>query len=113
MSIRPDDLVLVCVEAPTGVHKIAEQWEVTPHHVLSQLADQPVLKFQPVDAEDDQNILVLHRNMLIPVQSIADPMSKAEDEHFALMTANLLMNLYSIIKDLQVVVLFHEETNFN
>ena len=42
MSLRPDDLVLVCVKAPTGNHKIADQWEVTPHHVLSQVANQPV-----------------------------------------------------------------------
>ena len=27
-----------------------------PHCVLSQLADQPVFKAQPVDTEDDENI---------------------------------------------------------
>ena len=42
MNLRPDDLVLVHVKAPSGDHKIADQWEETPHQVLSQLADQPV-----------------------------------------------------------------------
>ena len=31
---------------------------------------------------------------LFPVQSIADPMSKADDKHIALMKANLLKDLY-------------------
>ena len=67
MSLRPDDLVLVHVKAPTGDHKIVDWWEATPHHVLSQLAEQLVFKVQPVDAEDDENIWVLHRNMLFPL----------------------------------------------
>ena len=37
MSIRPNDLVLVHVKAPTGDHKIADQWEVTPHHVSQSI----------------------------------------------------------------------------
>ena len=56
ISLRPDNLVLVHVKAPTGDQKFADQWEVAPHHVLSQLADQPVFKVQPVDVEDDENI---------------------------------------------------------
>ena len=55
MSLRPDDLVLVHVKAPIGDHKIADQWEKTPHHVLSQLADQPFFRVQPMDAKDDEN----------------------------------------------------------
>ena len=86
-------------------HKIADQWEATPHHVLSQLADQPVFKVQPVDAEDDENICVLHRNMLFPVQSIADPMSKTNGKQIAPMRVNLLMDLY-----FDLSVLFHRET---
>ena len=39
MSLRPDDLALVLVKAPSWDHKIADQWEETPHQVLSQLAD--------------------------------------------------------------------------
>ena len=42
MSLKPDDLVLVGVKAPSGDHKIADQWEETPHSILSQLGDQPV-----------------------------------------------------------------------
>ena len=56
MTLRPNDLVLVHVKAPTGDHKIADQWEVSPHHVLSQLANQPIFKVQLIDAEDDGNI---------------------------------------------------------
>ena len=42
MKLKPDDLVLVQVNALTGDHKIADQWEDTPHPVISQLNDQPV-----------------------------------------------------------------------
>ena len=31
MSLRPGDLVLVHVKAPPGDHKIADQWQKTPH----------------------------------------------------------------------------------
>ena len=56
MSLRPDDLVLVHVKAPTSGHQIADQWEAAPYHVLSPLAIQPVFKVQLVDAEDDNNM---------------------------------------------------------
>ena len=94
MSLRPNDLVLVHVKAPTGDHKIADQWEMSPHHVLSQLTNQSVFKVQPVDAEDHENICILHRNMLFPVQSVTDPIQKTDDKHLALMKDNLLMDLY-------------------
>ena len=42
MTLKPNDLVLVCVKEPTGDHKIADQWEDTLYRVLSQLDDQPV-----------------------------------------------------------------------
>ena len=58
MSLRPNDLGLVYIKAPTGDHKIADWWEATPHHVLSQLANQPVFKVQQIDAEDDANIYI-------------------------------------------------------
>ena len=50
-----------------------------------------------MDAVGDGNIRVLHRNMLFPVQSVTDPDSmKINDEkHFALMKANLLIDLHS------------------
>ena len=41
--------------------------------------------------------LALHRNMLFPVQSVTDPVDpivKNDDNHFALMKANLLMDLH-------------------
>ena len=94
MSLRPNDLFLVHVKAPSGDHKIADKLEVTPHHVLSQLANQPVFKAQPMNAEDVENIHILHRNMLFPIQSVTDSIPKTDDNHFALMKPILLMDLY-------------------
>ena len=45
MSLKPDDLVLVHIKAPSGDHKIADQLEDIPHQVLSQLADQSVFEY--------------------------------------------------------------------
>ena len=47
-----------------------------------------------MDAVNDENIRVLRGNMLFPVQSVTDPLIKNDDKHFALMKANLLMDLY-------------------
>ena len=89
MSLRPDDLVLVHVKAPTGDHKIADHWEVTPQCVLSQLADQPVFRIQSVDADGDEGIHVLHRNMFFPIQS-----ATTDNHNLALEKANEMMDLY-------------------
>ena len=99
MSLKPDDLVLVHVKAPSGQHKIIDQWEDKQYRVVSQLDDQPVFKVQPEDAVDDENIEVLHRNMLFPVQTVRDqnPLTATAESvnenkrHFALMKANLIM----------------------
>ena len=88
MSLRPDDLVMAHVKAPTGDHKIDDCWEVTPHHVLNQLANQPIFRVQSVDAADDEGIVVLHRNVLFPIQSATD------NHNLALEKANELMDLY-------------------
>ena len=42
MSLKPDDLVLVCVKALSGHHKIIDQWKDKQYGVLSQLDNQPV-----------------------------------------------------------------------
>ena len=96
MSLKPNDLVLVHAKAPSGDHKIAYQWEDIQHPFLSQLGDQPVFRVWPVDAVADENIRVLHRNMLFPVQSVTDSDSVVvdDDQHLALMKANLLMNIH-------------------
>ena len=57
---------------------------------------------QPEDAVDDENIRVLPRNMLFPVQTVKDqnPMTTTTESvnenkrHFALMKANLLMDIH-------------------
>ena len=45
MTLKPDDLVLVSAKAPSGDHKIVDQWEDIPHHVLSQFAEQPDFEY--------------------------------------------------------------------
>ena len=64
--------------------------------MLSQLADQAIFLIQSMDAVGDENIRNLHRNMLFPVQSVTDLDSVIvnNDKHFALMKANLLMDLH-------------------
>ena len=72
MSLKPVDLVLVHVKAPSGQHKIIDRWEDKQYRVLNQLDDQPVFQVQPADAVDNENIRILHRNMLFPVQTVRD-----------------------------------------
>ena len=73
MSLKPDDLVLVHVKAPSVHHKIIDQWEGKQCQVLSHLDNQPVFRVQPEDAATDENIRILHRNMLFPIQTVTDP----------------------------------------
>ena len=102
MSLKPDDLVLVCVKAPSGNHKIIDRWENKEYQVLSQLDNQPVFRVQPTDAATDENIRILHRNMLFPIQTVTDQdmittTTESVNEnkrHIALMKANVLMNIH-------------------
>ena len=72
MNLKPDDLVLVHVKAPSGHHKIIDRWEDKQYQVLSQLDNQPVFQVEPEDAATDENIRILHRNMLFPIQTVTD-----------------------------------------
>ena len=102
MSLKPDDLVLVHVKAPSGYHKIIDQWEDKQYWVLSQLDDQPVFWVQPVDAITDENIRILDRNILFPIQTVRDQdlitttteSANENRKHVALMKANALMNIH-------------------
>ena len=57
---------------------------------------------QPVDAATNENIRILHRNMLFPIQTVADQdlittTTESVNEnrrHIALMKANALMNIH-------------------
>ena len=42
------------------------------YRVLSQLDNQPVFQVQPEDAATEENIRILHRNMLFPIQTVTD-----------------------------------------
>ena len=101
MKLKPDDLVMVQVKAlkKTGeMYKIADLNGMgdTPHQVISQLGDQPVFKVQPIDATTDNNIKVLHRNMLFPLKTSEESNVKeaGNEQNTALMRANLLMDIY-------------------
>ena len=99
MSLKPEDIVLVHEKVPYGQHKIVDRWEDEQYRVLSQLDDQPVFRVQPEKAIGDENIRVLHRNMLYLVQTVRDQSpteiteSRNENKrHLALVKANLIMN---------------------
>ena len=57
---------------------------------------------EPEDAVDDENIRVLHRNMLFPVQTVGDqnPVTTTTESvnenkrHFVFMKANSLMDIH-------------------
>ena len=61
-----------------------------------------MFQVQPEDAVDDENIRILHRNMLFPVQTVRDqnPMTTTtksvnkNKRHIALVKANTLMNIH-------------------
>ena len=67
MKLSPDDIVLVRVKAFSLDHKIGDKWKQTPFIVLIQLDNQPLYEIQPGGSEGDDNIKVLHRNMLYPI----------------------------------------------
>ena len=100
MSLKPNDLVLVHVKAPSGHHKIIDQWEDEQYRVLSQLDNQPVFGVQPEDAIDDENIRILHRNILFPIQTVINqdlittPSENENRRQLALMKANALMKVH-------------------
>ena len=57
--------------------------------------DQPVFQVQPIDAIADNNIKILHQNMLFPLQSNAESDIEMTNgkQNLALMKANLLMDV--------------------
>ena len=57
--------------------------------------DQPVFQVQPIDAIADNNIKILHQNMLFPLQTSveSDVEETIDEQNSALMKANLLMNV--------------------
>ena len=96
INLKPDALVVVWVKALTGDHKIADQWENTPHQVISQLNDQPDFWVQPIDATTDNKIKILNQNLLFPLQtSLESEVEETKDEqNTALMKANLLIDVH-------------------
>ena len=87
---------MVQVKALTGDHKIADWWEDIPHQVISQLGDQPVFWVQPINATTDNNINILHRNIMFPLKTSeeADVKETGDEQNTALMRANLLMDIH-------------------
>ena len=96
IKLEPDDLVMVRMKALTSDHKIADQWEDTPHKVISQMGDQPVFKVRPITTTSDKDIRFLHRNMLFPIKTDEEhTLAGSENaQSIALMKDNLLMDIY-------------------
>ena len=62
--LAPGDLVLVCIKAFKGKHKVLNQWESVPYEVVRHIRDSlPVHKVRQRDS--NQQSWVLHQNMLI------------------------------------------------
>ena len=85
MKLEPDDLVMVTVKA------LVIQNCQSDGKIL-KLGDQPVFK----DATPDNNIRVLHRNMLFPLKTSEESSPKESEnvQNIALMKANLLMDTH-------------------
>ena len=96
IELRPGDLVRVRIKALAGDHKIADQWESTPYRVINQLDGQPVFKVRPITAASDEDVRVLHRNMLFPIKTSEEHIFTGQEnaQSLALMKANLLMDIY-------------------
>ena len=100
MKLEPGDTVLVRVKAFGADHKIADKWEQKkPYLVVAQRKNQPVYEVRLVEAPDDTPVRVLHRNMLLPIQSveiaeIADKSHSVIQKRLALQGANELMEAY-------------------
>ena len=69
--------------------------------MIDQLDDQPVFKVRPITATSDEDIRVLHRNMLFPIKTSEEhtftehTFTEQENaQSIALMKANLLMDIY-------------------
>ena len=90
MKLGPNDIVLVRVKAFGVDHKVADKWKQTPSLVLSQSGDQPIYRVQEIDSEGEENVKVLHRNMLYPLLSY----NREIVNNTVLVTANALMDLY-------------------
>ena len=90
MKLAPYDIVLVRVKAFGADHKTADKWKQSPYRILSQLDDQPVFRIQEVGSVGDENIKVLHRNMLYPLWTYRGTVTDKQ----TLVKANMLMDLY-------------------
>ena len=90
MKLAPNDIVLVQVKAFGVNHKVADKWKQTPYLALSQLGDQPIYKVKEIDSEGEENVKVLHRNMLYPLLSY----NREIVNNTVLVAANALMDLY-------------------
>ena len=71
-------------------HKIADKWKQTTYLVLSQVGDQPIYKVQDIDSDGEENVKVLHRNMLYLLLSYNRDIAN----NSVLVAANVLMYLY-------------------
>ena len=64
--------------------------------MIDQLDDQPVFKVRPITATSDEDIRILHRNMLFPIKTNEEHTftDQENSQSIALMKVNLLMDIY-------------------
>ena len=64
--------------------------------MINQLDGQPVFKVRPITAASDEDVRVLHRNMLFPIKTSEEHIFTGQEnaQNMALMKANLLMDIY-------------------
>ena len=64
--------------------------------MIDQLDDQPVFRVRPITATSDEDIRILHRNMLFPIKTSEEHTFTDQEntQSTALMKANLLMDIY-------------------
>ena len=96
MKLKPDDLVMMQVKALTGDHKLLINGKIFHIKSLVNWVISLFFKYNPINAITDNNIKILHRNMLFPLETSeeSDVKETGNEQNTALMRANLLMDVH-------------------
>ena len=101
-KVEVGDLVMLRDKKPGTNYKIADKWKEELYEVISQRDDGPVFAIRQLGARSlkEEELQVVHRNMIHPVRSINREEEQDEVESqrvLALAKANILMDaLFSV-----------------
>ena len=101
-KVEVGDLVMLWDKKPGTNYKIADKWKEELYEVISQRDDGPVFAIRQLGAKSlkEEELQVVHRNMIHPVRSINREEEQDEVESqrvLALAKANILMDaLFSV-----------------